>query len=138
MPHKVRVGRVTYILLHEDTTLLRFFLGLVSLAMCGWILLDDTFHIFHENMLRIASQGATATMFGIYGLALLYGAITCRFNRFLLFIEGMLGVFIWTAFAWADWIDHGEPTPVIVGACMAFLLLVRYPTHYAPGGRNAR
>lgn len=132
MPHNVRVNRVLYILLHEDTTLLRFFLGIVSVAM-GWsIAFDENWIYFHESMTRIASQGATALMFAIYGIALLYGAITSKFNRFLLFIEGMLGVFVWTAYAWADWKDHSGMTPVAVAAVMAFLLLVRYPTHYAP------
>lgn len=132
MPHNVRVNRVLYILLHEDTTLLRFFLGVVSIAMGFGILMDENFKYFHENMLRVANQQATSFMFMIYGAALLYGSVTSKFNRFLLFIEGMLGVFIWVAFAWADWMDHEAVTPVAVGAAMAFLLLVRYPTHYAP------
>jgi hypothetical protein len=132
VPHNVRVNRIIYILLHEDTTLLRFMLGLVSLAMSSFVFLDEDWIYFHENMTRIASQNATAGMFLLYGAALLYGAITSKFNRFLLFIEGMLGVFVWSAYAWADWIDHSNMTPMTVGAAMAFLLLVRYPTHYAP------
>jgi len=137
VPHNVRVHRVLYILLHEDTTLMRFCLGMVSLAMGLSILIDENWVYFHENMLRIASQPATAGMFGVYGVALLYGAITSKFNRFLLFVEGMLGVFVWTAFAWADSVDHGTITPITVGAAMAFLLLVRYPTHYAPMTKGA-
>jgi hypothetical protein len=132
VPHNVRVNRVIFILLHEDTTLLRFFLGLVSMSMGLFVYLDPDWIYFHENMTRVATQGSTSAMFWIYGTALLYGAITSKFNRFLLFVEGMLGVFVWTAYAWADWIDHGTATPISVGAAMAFLLLVRYPTHYAP------
>jgi TRAP-type uncharacterized transport system fused permease subunit len=135
VPHNVRVNRVLYILLHEDTTLLRFMLGMVSLSMSAFVFFDPDWIYFHENMTRIASQNNTAVMFGIYGVALLYGAITSKFNRFLLFIEGMLGVFVWSAYAWADCIDHSGMTPMTVGAMMAFLLLVRYPTHYAPQGK---
>jgi hypothetical protein len=136
--HKITVPRILYILLHEDTTLLRFCLGWVSLAMGISIFFDEDFKYFHEPMLRIVPQETTAAMFAIYGTALLYGSITSKFNRVLLFVEGMLGVFAWTAFAWADYASHGDITPVAVGAGMSFLLLVRYPTHYTPlGGGDA-
>jgi hypothetical protein len=136
MPHPIKVSRFTYILLHEDTTLVRLFFGLGALLMALTIGMDEDFKYFHENSLRIAPQWGTALMFFLHGTALVYGAITSKFNRWLLILEGMVGTFVWSAMAYTDFLDHGGITPVFIGACMAFLLLVRYPTHYTPPHRR--
>lgn len=136
MPHQIKVNRLVYILLHEDTTLLRLFFGLASILMGMTIGFDEDFKYFHETSLKIAHQWGWSAMFCMQGTALVYGSITSRFSRWLLLIEGMVGVFVWAAFAWVDFIDHGGVTPVAIGAAMAFLLLVRYPTHYTPPHRR--
>jgi hypothetical protein len=60
-PHKV--NRLLYLLLHEDTTLLRLFFGIASLIMGAFIGFDDDFKYFHETALKVAPQWVMALMF---------------------------------------------------------------------------
>jgi hypothetical protein len=130
MPHLIRVNRLLYMLAKEDTTLLRLFFGLASILFGCRLMFDDSWHVFHESSLRIAPQWVLMEMFFAHGAAVVYGSITSRNNLPLLWLEGILGVFIWMAVAWTDLIDIGTASPSLVGAALAFFLLVRYPTHY--------
>lgn len=130
MPHQIKVSRFIYMLAKEDTTMLRFFFGLASVCMSLRLFLDQDWIYFHESTLRIANQFVLGELFLAHGLAVIYGSITSRFNLLLLWLEGVLGVFIWTSVAWADLVDIGSPSPSLMGAAVAFFLLVRYPTHY--------
>jgi hypothetical protein len=126
------IKRLMNVLLCGETVLLRFFFSLAGFGWVSWVLVDVSFAEFHEHAMKLATPNQFAMIFFIHSCALLYGVVTQKYNRWLLMLEGALGVFAWSAMAWAETMDQTGIGPSAVGALVAFFLLVRYPTHYTP------
>ena len=119
------------LLLTGPTDLLRLWFGLASIGFSFWILSDRNYPIEHAMTLAIASTEAQMVLFFIHGAAMLYGVTTGTYNRLLLILEGVLGIFLWVGIGASEAVHQGSPGPMLIaGGGIALFLLVRYPTHY--------
>ncbi len=125
--------RAAWLTLYSETTAARFWFGLLSLGYASFLVFSEYAHhpgSSYVLMFKIAAEWVWATAFILNGLALLYGSFTRKYNTFLLLLEGVLGVAVWSAAAAATTIEQGAPGGTTVGALIALWVLVRYPTHH--------
>lgn len=116
-----------------DTKLVRVLFAAVSISWAVWLLFDKSLPQTHPLLLVLAPQFHTAVLFLVYSVALLYGAKTSHYSLTMLFIEGIMGAFLWIGSGILDSIQHGAPSPPLIGSLISLFLLIRYPTHYSGG-----
>jgi hypothetical protein len=127
--------RIVWVLMCSQTSAVRFWFGAASFGFCSFItfsLSDQNFAAKTEysNLSNIAPWWLWAVAFFTHGSALWYGVFTKTFNNFLVVLEGLLGLIVWSASAMAIVLSQHSIGAQTVGACIAFWLLVRYPTHW--------
>lgn len=125
--------RAIWLTLYSETVSSRFWFGLLSLGYASFMYFSD--YASHPGssyvlMFRIAPDWVWTLAFTLHGIALVYGAFTRKYSTFLLLLEGVLGIAVWTAAAAATTLEQGAPGGTTVGALIAFWVLVRYPTHH--------
>lgn len=81
-------------------------------------------------MLKLAPNWVWGLGFLIHGGSVIYGVATHSFNRLLVVLEGLLGTIVWTTSAVVVVVTQHTVGAHVVGALVAFWLLVRYPTHW--------
>lgn len=123
-------SKIIRLLLWGETALLRFWLSLCSFGYATWVAFDPNYASGHQEAVSLASVNTQVVLFLVHGAAVLYGVVTGRYNTFLLLCEGLLGVFLWFGLGLAETVHQGTPGPMLVAGCIAFFLLIRYPTHY--------
>ena len=129
-------NRLLSLLLFGDTAMLRFFFALTSVGWGVWVLSDPTFAAQHAMTIAFVPLPQLGILFITHACAVFYGIWTHRYNVILLFIEGLLGVFLWVGVGLAEAKGQGALGPTLFGGIAAMFLLIRYPTHYTKG-RNA-
>ncbi len=125
--------RALWLVLYAETTASRFWFGLLSLGYASFMSFSE--YASHPGssyvlMFNIAPDWVWSLAFVIHGFALLYGAFTRKYSTFLLLLEGVLGVAVWSAAAAATTLEQGAPGGTTVGALIALWVLIRYPTHH--------
>lgn len=130
---KLTKYRMIWLTLYTETTSSRFWFGLLSLGYASFMFFSE--YASHPGssyvlMFKIAPDYIWSLAFVIHGLALIYGAFTRKYSTFLLILEGVLGVAVWSAAAAATTLEQGAPGGTTVGALIALWVLVRYPTHH--------
>jgi hypothetical protein len=126
--------RVVWLFVYSQTAAVRFWFGAASIGFGSFVtfsLSDPTFaaNSEYKNMESIAPWWIWSTGFFVHGLSLWYGVFTRTYNRLLVILEGLLGQVVWTASAIVIVLAQHTIGAQTVGACIAFWLLVRYPTH---------
>ena len=119
-----------HMLLTGNTNLLRFFFSLCSFGFAVWVTFDSRYAEQHSYAVLLASPHAQGLLFMVHGFAVFYGVLTSRFSKVLLFMEGILGVFLWCGIGVAESLQQGTPGPLLMASLIALFLLIRYPTHY--------
>ena len=131
-------GKLISLLLVGETAMLRFWFAVASFGYGSWALMDSEYAIMHPMSLRLASDHMQGVLFLTHALALIYGVKTGKFSNLLLFVEGILGVFLWCGIGIAEAIQQGTPGPMLLGGGgISMFLLLRYPTHYSAGDSYA-
>lgn len=129
-------NRILATLLFGKTELLRIFFALCSFGWGFWALTDAKFSAEHATTVSFVPLPQLGILFMVHSVAVWYGVKTQRYNVFLLFIEGLLGAFLWIGVGIAEAKGQGTIGPTLFGGVCALFLLIRYPTHYT-GGRDA-
>ena len=122
-------GNIGHLLLSADTAPSRFWFAMVSI-FAGVNHIGSVSIAAGVLMVELAPNWVWCLLFNLHGVALLYGVITHRFNKALLFFEGILGATLWIATAAATTFANGKPDAAVAGAIIAIWLLIRYPTHW--------
>lgn len=122
------MSNLSKLLLTDQTQLLRFWFGLASVFF-GLFLIGSNVHDTMEYVITIAiaPPSAWASMFFISGSALIYGAITSKYSRLQMFLEGILGTFAWVSVSITGMISQGTVGAVTIAAAISIFLLIRYP-----------
>jgi hypothetical protein len=128
-------NRILSKLIFGDTENLRTFFALCSFGWGLWALTDANFAKDHASVISFVQLPQLGILFFIHCAGVLYGVNTGRYNVILLFIEGLLGAFLWVGVGIAEAIGQGTAGPTLFGGMCALFLLIRYPTHY-PRRRN--
>ncbi len=68
-----------------------------------------------------------ALLFVLVGCVTIYGAVTCRYSKATLVVEGLLGVALWSAVSISSSISQGSIGAVTIAGVVSVFLLVRYP-----------
>lgn len=124
------------LLVRADTVSVRFWFAIASISASL-----NHYTANHGSvataMAALAPHGVWLSLFLLHGCALLYGVLTHKFGKTLLFLEGILGTALWVAAAFAVIQTKGMPDATLAGALIALWLLIRYPTHweYTDGGK---
>lgn len=118
-------------LLLGDTKLLRLWFAVASLTYPLWLILDPSYVKLHTVAVSLASIDAQVILFSLSSSAMIYGVVTGKFSRLLLFAEGLLGTFLWVTLGVAEAVKLGSPGILLLGGGgTALYLLVRYPITY--------
>lgn len=129
---KISKSNVLVLLFTADTKLLRFWFALASLAYATWLVLDPNYSVIHPLSVQVAPAEALAILCCIHGVSMLYGVFTGYYSTVLLFLEAILGVFLWVGLGIAHAYEQGTPGPMLIaGGGISLFLLIRYPTHYS-------
>lgn len=123
-------SKLMRMLLIGNTNLLRFFFSLCSFGFAAWVMFDPNYPIQHPYAVTLASPHAQGLLFMVHGFAMMHGVVTGRYSHVLLFMEGVLGVFLWCGIGVAETLQQRTPGPLIMASLIALFLLIRYPTHY--------
>ena len=129
-------NRILAALLFGKTETLRIFFAACSFGWGFWALTDPKFPVEHASTLAFVPLPQLGILFIVHAVAVWYGVNSERYNVVLLFIEGLLGAFLWIGVGVAEAKGQGTLGPTLFGGLTALFLLIRYPTHYA-GSRNA-
>lgn len=116
-----------------DTKLLRLCFAIVSVTWASWLILDPNINVTHPILQVLGPSPYISTLFLVYSSALIYGVKTAHYSLSMLFIEGIMGTFLWVGSGILDSIQHQTLSPPLVGGLIALYLLIRYPTHYTGG-----
>lgn len=116
-----------FLILFGETRLLRLWFGLLTTFFSLFVLLGASDRWEYQLTFELLPPIVWAIMFVYSGSALVYGAITCRYNKILLFLEGILGSLAWTAFSITSMISQGSPGAITMVALINIYLLIRYP-----------
>lgn len=111
-----------------DTRLLRFWFGVAALFAGIFFLVGGRAVEEYKLTLIVLPHFVWSFLLTLNGLYLVYGAITKRFNRISLFMEGFLGSITWTTLAVTSMISHGSVGGITVAAFINIYLLLRYPS----------
>jgi hypothetical protein len=112
----------------SETLALRFWFGLVSIGFAAFLLFEAVSHWEYAVSFSFMPHWAWATLFAINGAALLLGAITKRYSKVHLLVEGGLGVFLWVAMGITSMISQGTPGAITMSMFISVWLCIRYPT----------
>lgn len=118
--------RLRYALLESETVAVRFFFGFVSLGY-AFFLPHVADHFEYSVSLMLLPPSVWSAGFAISGAALIYGVITCNFNRFLFTLEGVLGAFMWVTLGITSSMSQGTVGATAFASVIALWIMVRYP-----------
>ena len=123
-------GPLFFVLLAElliagDTRQLRFWFGLTGIAYALFLSFAAPSHWEYGLAFQVLPPHAWSIMFSVSGLALVYGAVTCRYDRLMLTLEGVLGSIAWTALSITTMMSQGTIGAVTVAALINLNLLLR-------------
>lgn len=76
----------------------------------------------------IVPQVYWAIAFMVNGAVLIYGAITSKYSKIGLILEGILGTALWAAVGITVMISQGSLGAVTIATFLSVYLLIRYPT----------
>ncbi len=129
----IRVNRnsIIGVILTGETALLRIWFSLWSFSWTFLSFVDGNFATTHDFVAKIAPIPVLAFLFFVHAFSLLYGVITRRYSTTLLFLEGILGVFLWAGVGIAESLQYKTISPSVLAGFTALFLLIRYPTHYS-------
>lgn len=138
MNFRVNKRSLLGLILTGETSLLRLWFSIWSFGWAFLAITDRNFIEMHKYTSQIAPIPVLAALFAIHATALLYGVVTRKFNTLLLFLEGVLGVFLWAGVGIAEIAQYHSFTPASLAGFTALFLLIRYPTHYTDprGGKE--
>ncbi len=131
--------RLWIVLWTSETTAVRFWFGLASLAFSIFIFNSHLFDYYNAEYHLMSTISPTwidsrvfwGSLFILNGTALLYGIVFRIFNTYLLLLEGVLGLALWGSSAVAVFFAQGTVGAHTVVALLALWVLARYPTHKA-------
>lgn len=127
-------SRLAMLLLTADTALLRYWFSWASMGYALMVLMDQAYPSNHPLAVALCDAHYQVILFALHAIAMFYGVMTRRYSTTLLFIEGILGVFLWCGIGIAEAIQQGTPGPMLIaGGGISLFLLMRYPTHYEGG-----
>lgn len=116
------------LLIAGDTRQLRFWFGLTSLSFSVFMSFGAPSHWEYGIAFLVLPPHAWSILLGVSGLALMYGAVTCHFDRLMLALEGVAGSIAWVALAITTMMSQGSIGAVTIAAIINLYLLVRYPS----------
>lgn len=123
--------------LTADTRLMRFWFALCSLGYANWVFFDEFYPILHPSITKFVDIGVLPWLFLTHAAVSIYSVLREKTNTQFLFLEGVLGVFLWLATGIAETTDQGSLGPNLIASFMAIYLLIRYPTHYRHASRRS-
>lgn len=118
--------RMRYVLLESETVAVRFFFGFVSVGYAIFIP-HVSEHFEYQVSLMLFPAWLWALGFGLSGLALLYGVITCKYSRLFFMFEGVLGSFSWVSLGITSSMSQGTVGATAFASVIALWIMVRYP-----------
>ena len=126
-------GPMFFVLLAElliagDTRMLRFWFGLTSIAFAAFISFGAPSHWEYGIAFMVLPHYVWSALLLVSGAALVYGAVTCHFDRLMLVLEGFIGAATWSALSITTMIAQGTIGAVTIAALINLYLLLRYPT----------
>lgn len=121
-------GSFAYLMLYGETRLLRFFFGISTLLFSLFMIAGAPSQWEYSLTIRLLDPNVWACMFFISGLALIYGAVTCRYSKVSLLIESILSTASWTAVGITSMISQGTVGAIAAPILISLFLLIRYPT----------
>lgn len=130
MTWQVENKTLLHLILAGETALLRLCFALCSFGWTIWLFTDKLFSVNHPATVLLAGPYVLGTLFFIHACALLYGVRTHKYSKGLLFLEGILGVFLWVGTGISETLNQGTIGPSVFAGLIAIFLLIRYPTHY--------
>lgn len=116
------------LLLTGSTSLLRFWFGLTAIGYAVFLLRVPADHYEYAVTMQVASRYVWVALFILVGCATVYGAVTSKYSKATLVVEGFLGVAVWTAVGISSSISQGSIGAVTIAAVISIYLLIRYPT----------
>lgn len=120
------VLRLRYVFLESETVAVRAFFATITL---GYALFMP--HAAetpqYEVALMLMPAWVWSVGFALNGSALLYGVMTRKSGKFLLALEGMLGVVVWLTMGIATAVASGTVGPTMMASFIAIWIYVRYP-----------
>jgi hypothetical protein len=123
-------GRLNWLLFRSQTSATRMWFALCSIGFSSFMFFSGSaYHSEDEYvlMIQMAPDWMWSLAFLTHGLSLLYGVIFRVYNNFLLTLEGVLGVLIWSATSIAMSLAQGAIGATTAGALIAAWICVRYP-----------
>lgn len=127
------IDRLKFIIFEEQSTTTRLFFGLTTLFFGFFFLSASTIDDYVNEylfMLSLAPAWLWGVGFCVNGTALLYGAITNKYSKIQLFLEGVLGVVVWIGSAYAVVVTQRALGAHVIAGLIAFWIYIRYPTHW--------
>ena len=121
--------RLRWLLLEAETAPTRLWLSLSGLLMASDVLVSSG-QPEYKSLVILMPGAVWAALFITHGVSLMYGVLTRKYNKVLLVLEGILGTALWSSSAVIMFFFQGGPDATLAGACAAFWLLIRYPTHW--------
>jgi hypothetical protein len=126
-------NRLQFIILEEQSTTTRLFFGLATFFF-GIFFLTARSLEFYSNEYTFMFSLAPAWLWGIgfmlNGSALIVGAVTNKYSKIQLFLEGVLGVVVWIGSAYAVVVTQRAVGAHVIAGLIAFWIYIRYPTHW--------
>jgi hypothetical protein len=118
---------IKYIFTESETIAVRFWFGLITLGY-GFYL--PTVNLKSDFVLAIMLMPAWlwGILFGINGIATIYGTLTSKKSRINMLVECVLGTFCWITIGVTVSMAQGIPGPTLMASMVSLWLLVRYPT----------
>jgi hypothetical protein len=123
--------------LTADTRLMRFWFALCSIGYANWVFFDDHYSVLHPSINNFVDVQMLPWLFLTHACVSIYSVLSEKTNTYFLFLEGVLGVFLWLVTGISETTDQGSLGPNLIASFMAIYLLVRYPTHYRHDSRRS-
>lgn len=124
--------RSLWLLNRSQTSVVRLWFALASLGFASFFfftpapMLDRT-----DLQYALAIMPCWAFFWGflIHGLTLIYGVLSRRFSTTLYWFEAVFGSVLWGLCSISTIIYNGYPDAILSGACIAWWIQYRYPSH---------
>lgn len=122
------LNELKILLLIGPTQMLRLWFGLMT-CLFAFFISSRTASVELEFSLtfELLPQLAWSALLVLVGSTLIYGAVTSRYSKLGLALEGILGTAVWAAIGITGMISQGSLGAVTIGILLNMFLLIRYP-----------
>ena len=115
------------LLLTGSTALLRFWFGFAAIGYGFFLATAASDHFEYRVTMLVMNRYLWMVLFCIVGVTGIYGAITSKYSKATLVVEGFLGTALWTAVSISSAMSQGSIGAVTIAGVISIFLLVRYP-----------